>query len=132
MSAHLAHVRHGFGAVRPYVHGHLSLWDLVREAFGAVEIERHAFGPVSFHIEARIGDAVVVLETGDPPHPSATPGSIYVYVPDADVAYARALALGATSIAPPTDKPYLERQAGVRDAFGNTWWISTYTGKAAP
>jgi hypothetical protein len=39
--AHLNYVRHGFGAARPYVHGHLALWDLVKDAFGAVELERH-------------------------------------------------------------------------------------------
>jgi PhnB protein len=32
------------------------------------------------------------------------------------------------SIAAPEDKPYQERQAGVRDSFGNVWWISTYRG----
>lgn len=128
MTDSLSHVRHGVGAVRPYVHGHLSLWDLVRGAFGAVELERHEFSPTSFHIEARIGDSVIVLEIGDPPSPEATAGSIYVYVADVDAAYRRALAAGATSIASPQDKPYKERQAGVRDSFGNTWWIATYRG----
>jgi hypothetical protein len=33
----------------------------------------HEFGPKSFHIEAQIGDSVIVLETGDPPHPEGTP-----------------------------------------------------------
>ncbi len=128
MIERLKHVRHGIGSVRPYVHGPLSLWELVRDAFGAVELERHEFGPESFHIEARIGDSVIVLETGDPPHPEGTPGSIYVYVADVDSAYKRALERGATSIAAPQDKPYQERQAGVRDSFGNVWWISTYIG----
>lgn len=128
MKESLAHVRHGIGAVRPYVHGHLALWELVRDAFRAVELERHAFTPTSLHIEARIGDSVIVLETGDSPHPGATVGSIYVYVPDVDAAYRRALEAGATSIAEPQDKPYQERQAGVRDSFGNIWWISTYRG----
>ncbi len=40
----------------------------------------------------------------------------------------RALELGATSVDAPADKPYQERNAGVRDSFGNIWWISTYTG----
>lgn len=122
----LGYVRHGFGAVRPYVHGPLALWDLVRDAFGAAEVERHEFGPESFHIEARIADSIVVLELGDPPHPTGIPGSIYVYVPDVDTAYARALGHGATPVQAPQDKPYQERNAGVRDAFGNVWWISTY------
>ena len=40
MNTALEYVRHGIGSVRPYVHGHLQLWDLVRDAFGAVELER--------------------------------------------------------------------------------------------
>jgi len=122
----MKHVRHGFGSVRPCVHGYLDLWDLVRHAFGAIEIERHEMGPKSYHIEARMGDSMIVLETGDLPNPEGTPGSIYVYVPDVDDAYRRALEAGAVSIAAPEDKPYDERSSGVRDSFGNTWWISTY------
>jgi PhnB protein len=122
------YVRHGFGAVRPYVHGHLDLWELVQDAFGAVEIERHEFSATSFHLEARIEDAVLALELGDPPHPEGKPGSIYVYVEDADAAYDRAVGHGAKSIQSPTDKPYGERQAAVRDSYGNTWWIATYRG----
>lgn len=128
MTEQLSHVRHGFGSVSPYVHGHPGMWDLVKGAFGAVEIERHEFSPTSFHIEARIGDSAIVLETGDPSHTTASPGSIYVYVPDVESAYRRALELGASSVAAPEDKPYQERQVGVRDSFGNMWWISTYTG----
>jgi PhnB protein len=124
----MKHVRHGFGTVRPYIHGHLDLWEFVKHAFGAVEIERHEFNEKSFHIEARIGDSVIVLETGDPPHPEAAPGSIYVYAADVDETYRRALERGATSIAAPEDKPYQERNCGVRDTFGNTWWIATYRG----
>lgn len=128
MTENLKHVRHGFGSVRPYVHGHLGLWDLVKDALGAVELERHQVGPKAFHIEAQIGDSMIVLETGDPPHPEGTQGSIYVYVPDVDGAYRRALERGGSSVAAPEDKPYQERQAGVRDSFGNMWWISTYRG----
>ena len=130
MTQSFRHVRHGIASVRPYVHGHLPLWDFVRDAFGDVEIERHEFGPKSFHIEAQIGDSVIVLETGDPPNPEGTAGSICVYVEDVDSAYHRALERGAQSIAEPVDKPYQERQAGVRDSFGNIWWISTYHGGA--
>jgi PhnB protein len=126
MTKSLSHVRHGAGSVRPYVHGHLGLWDMVKAAFDAVEIERHEFSANSFHIEAQIGDSMIALETGDPPHPEGAAGEIYVYVPDVDVAFRKALERGAVSIAEPEDKPYNERVAGVRDAFGNKWWISTY------
>lgn len=33
MNTALEYVRHGIGSVRPYVHGHLQLWDLVRDPF---------------------------------------------------------------------------------------------------
>jgi PhnB protein len=120
------HVRHGMGAARPYVYCALATWTLVREAFGAVEVERHVFGPQAMHVEARLGDSMLVLEASDPPDPRGFPGSVYVYVPDVDAAHRRAVELGAQSVAAPQDKPYQERQAAVRDSFGNVWWISTY------
>ncbi len=125
----LKHVRHGKSSVRPYVYGPLSLATLVKEAFGAVELEREQVRESSFHIEAQIGDSMIVLEVSDPPHASATRGSIYVYVPDVDAAYQRALENGAESVAAPADKPYQERSAGVKDGLGNIWWISTFTGR---
>lgn len=125
-TAGASYVRHGVGAVRPYLYGNLDLIEFVQEVFGAVELERFAFRPRSFHVEAAIGDSVVVLEVGDPPAAIAAPASIYVYVPDVDAAYGRALEAGAEEIAPPEDKPYHERAAGVKDSFGNTWWIATY------
>ena len=126
MTSQYPYVRHGIGTIRAYVHGHLELWDLVKNAFGAEEIERHEFSPTSFHIEARIGDSVIVLETGDPPAETGSPSSIYVYVPDVDAAYRRAIERGAISVAEPKEQPYQERNAGVKDRYGNTWWISTY------
>lgn len=123
------HIRHGFGSVRPYVHGPASLPAFVAEVFGAEELERHQLGPRSSHVEMRLGDAALVVEAGDlPTQIEPWLNSIYVYVPDVDAAYAAALRLGAESIAAPEDKPYQERQAGFRDAAGNTWWVATYTG----
>jgi PhnB protein len=118
-------VRHGKGTVRPYLYGNVDLIEFVEQVFGAVELERLAFGPSGLHVEEAIGDSVVVLEVGDPPPDMAAPASVYVYVSDVDAAYGRALEAGAEEIAPPVDKPYGERVAGVKDSFGNTWWIAT-------
>ncbi len=127
MTAHDAHVRHGTGAVRPYIWGPVELLGFVQQIFEAVELERHEFGPRSLHVEMQIGDSVLVIEAGElPPHVSAWVGAIYVYVKDVDAVYARALRLGAKPLAPPEDKPYRERQAGFVDMAGNTWWIATY------
>ena len=122
------HIRHGAGSVRPYLYGRLDMLELVKRAFGAVELERLETRNNGFHVEAKIGDSIVVMEACDPPHPSGKPASIYVYVEDVDAAYQRALEAGAISIAAPEDKPYQERAAGISDSFGNTWWIATYTG----
>lgn len=121
------HIRHGVGSVRPYLYGRLDTAELVKRAFGAVELERLPVGN-GFHVEAKIGDSMLVMELSDPPHPGGKPASIYVYVDDVDAAYNRALAAGATSIAAPEDKPYQERAAGIKDSFGNVWYIATYTG----
>jgi PhnB protein len=127
MSTATKHIRHGVGSVRPYLYGRLDLLELVKRAFGAVELERLEVGD-GFHVEAKIGDSMIVMEVSDPPHPHGTVASVYVYVDDVDASYNRALAAGAKSVAAPEDKPYHERAAGIKDSFGNTWWIATYTG----
>ena len=124
------YIRHGLGAARPYLYGNLDLPEFVKRVFGAVELERVG-DDKGFHVESQIGDSVVVMETGEfPPSVTPTRASIYVYVEDVDAAYKRALEFGATSLAEPEDKPYDERGAGVKDTFGNTWWISTFKKRA--
>jgi PhnB protein len=123
MSEH--HIRHGLGAVRPYVYGYLDVIALMESAFDAEILEKLP-ALNGFHVEARVGDSVVVLEASDPPPQGGRPSSIYVYVPDVDAAFERAVASGAKKVSAPEDKPYDERAAGVSDRFGNIWWIATY------
>lgn len=121
------HVRHGRGAVRPYLFGDLGLPQFLCDVFGAEEVERHDMGPESAHVELAIGDSVVVVEAGRLPD-SATPtrASVYVYVPDVDAVFARAIEAGATPRSEPEDKHYSERGAAIEDRSGNTWYISTF------
>ena len=127
MSTEKKHIRHGVGVVRPFLYGLPDLPEFVKQVFSATELERNTV-PGGFHVEARIGDSVVVMAAMDPPYEAATRASIYVYVPDVDAAYKRAIEMGASSIGAPENKPYKERQCGIKDSFGNTWWIATYTG----
>lgn len=121
------YMRHGMGCVRPYLHGPVSLIEFVADVFGAEQVERHQLGPQSFHVEFRLDDSAFVIEAGElPATVEPWKNSVYVYVPDVDAAFAKAVELGAEVIAAPADKPYGERQAGFRDAGGNTWWIATY------
>jgi PhnB protein len=78
----------------------------VKEVFGAKEVQvyRDPDGRIR-HAELSIGDSVVMLaQSGEqwPPLPAA----IYVYVPDVDAAYQRALKTVVSSPRPPADQPY--------------------------
>ena len=53
------------------------------------------------------------------------PPLIYLYVPDADATYQRALSLGATSVREPKTETWGDRVGGVKDTSGDTWWIAT-------
>jgi len=76
------------------------------------------------YARVRIGDSV--LEMGDvAPGAAPMPGSLNVWTPDSDECYRRAIAAGAASLYAPTDKPYGDREAGVRDPWGNCWFIAT-------
>jgi PhnB protein len=121
------YISNGFGSVRPFVFGRLDLPDFVRQTFGAVELERNAL-PNGCHVQAQIGDSVVVLSATEPPWEKATVASIYVYVEDVDATYARAIAAGAKSLDAPAQRPFGERTAGVQDSFGNVWYLATRTG----
>ena len=123
------YVHNGIGTARAYVFGRLDLLDFAKKVFDAVELERNKL-PNGFHVQARIGDSVIVLSASEPPYSEATKASVYVYVADVDATYERALAAGATSIALPKDQPWRGRNAGVKDTFGNVWYIETYKGTA--
>jgi PhnB protein len=123
------HIRHGMGSVRPYLYGDLDLPNFTKYVFGAVEVERIEMGENSFHVEARIGDSVLVIEAGElPPDVAPWTSALHVYVPDVDAAYARAIERGAIPVAAPENKPYQERLGGFKDRTGNTWWVSTFLG----
>ncbi|MFC4779191.1 VOC family protein [Paenibacillus sp. GCM10023252] len=79
------------------------------------------------HAEVRIGDSIIEVSDAHDAYP-ARRNTLHVFVPDADACYERALAAGAVSVYEPADMPYGERSAGIEDAFGNHWYIATFTG----
>lgn len=52
------------------------------------------------------------------------PAGLFIYVHNADEIYQLALKNGAISIMEPSDQNY-GRAAGVKDNWGNTWWITS-------
>jgi PhnB protein len=57
---------------------------------------------------------------------------IHLYVEDVDATYRRALEAGATSVREPADQFYGDRSGGVKDRFGNQWWIATHVEDVPP
>jgi PhnB protein len=95
----------------------------LKAAFGATEVvcHRNPDGSV-MHAELAIGDSLIMLGQAGGQWVPLT-AALYLWVPDVDVTYARALASGATSESEPEDKPYGHRNAGVVDRNDVTWWI---------
>ncbi len=98
----------------------------LKRAFGAQEIGKYASpNGVVHHAEIRVGNSVVEMGEAHGKY-SPMPTMFYLYVPDCDAVYRRALAAGATSISEPSDQPYGDRTAAVKDTFGNQWYIATH------
>lgn len=119
-------VPEGFGTVTPYVFvddAH-AFGAFLENAFGGQETVRSETpdGRVA-NLQVRIGTVTMMMSDATPAFP-AMPTSFYVYVDNADDSMSRAIAAGATSIMDVADMTYGDRQGGVRDPFGNLWWIS--------
>jgi len=120
------YIQEGFTAVTPYIFGKIELIDFLTNAFAA-EVT-HPPTPDSaghFHAEAKIGGAHVLIGNGYFTNSSMSAG-IYLYVPDVDATYKKALSLGATSLRAPVNESWGDRVGGVKDNSGNTWWLATH------
>ena len=117
----------GYATVTPYlcVSDAAKLIKFLTQAFDAKLILKMD-GPDGriMHAEMTIGDSRIML--GQPAPGQETHAMIHLYMPDTDAIYKRALAAGATSVREPADQFYGDRSAGVRDEFGNQWYIATH------
>lgn len=127
-------VPEGYHTVTPYlvVKDGESMLTFMKQAFNAkeVHISRHADNRI-WHADVLIGDSHVMFAQGNEQHPAQT-ASVYTYVPNTDETYRRAIAAGATSIMEPADMFYGDRNAGVKDCCGNSWWIGTHIEDVPP
>ena len=96
----------------------------LKTAFDARENSCQRDGDRVMHAELQIGDSIVMLGESNEQW-KALPASLYLWVPDVDATYARALGAGATSQSAPENKPYGHRSAGVVDQNKITWWIAS-------
>lgn len=120
------YIREGFRTVTPYilVGGAAKFIDFMLEAFGAVEKGRVPMpsGKI-MHAEVKLGDSMIELSDGNEQY-EPSPVTIHLTVPDADAAYRHALRAGATSLYEPSNQFWGEHEGGVRDPFGNEWYIT--------
>lgn len=124
----------GYHTVTPYlvVKGANNLISFLKQAFDAKEEVRmdRENGEV-MHAEITIGDSRIMLsDASDQLAP--TIANIFLYMPDTDAYYKKAISAGGTSSMEPADQFYGDRMGGVKDQFGNTWWIATHVEDVTP
>lgn len=123
-----------YHTVTPYltVRGAARLLEFLKQAFQA----EPAFtmpGPdgTIMHAEVRIGDSMVMLGEANERWP-AMPAALYLYLPDCDAVYRRAIQAGGVSVMEPADQFFGDRHGAVRDASGNVWWLATHKEDVPP
>jgi PhnB protein len=121
----------GIRTVQPYLHlkDAAKMIPFAAAAFGAQELGTHKSpdGKI-LHSTLRIGNATFEIDEAHGEY-QPKPCHLHIYVPSTDDTYANALRAGATSLQAPYDAPYGDRAAGVKDPFGNSWYIATFLGE---
>jgi uncharacterized glyoxalase superfamily protein PhnB len=125
----------GYHTVTPYltVRGAPKVIEFLKQAFDAEfthEPTKRPDGSI-MHAEVRIGDSRVMIGEENE-MAKATTSSPYLYVPNVDSVYQRAVKAGGNSIMEPMDMFYGDRSGGVKDPSGNTWYIATHKEDVAP
>jgi PhnB protein len=104
----------------------------LKRAFGGQELAKYASPDgVVHHAQVRIDDSIVEMGEAHGPY-QPMPSMFYMYVPDCDAVYRRALAAGAKSLHELVDQPYGDRNGAVIDPLGNVWYIATHVKDVQP
>lgn len=104
---------------------------IIKDAAKFLEFMKNVFGAeegykamrdehIIMHGEVTVGDSMIMFADATEQF-LPRPAGMFIYVPDADTTYKKALDAGAKSIMSPADQPY-GRSCGISDPFGNDWW----------
>jgi PhnB protein len=137
MTASVKPVPEGFHTATPTL--------IVRNAADAIEFYKKVFDAEErmrmpspdgkiMHAELKIGDSIIFLSDEFPNMGGKSPqtlgghsGGVYLYVPDVDDVFQRAIAAGGKSSTPVTDMFWGDRHGNFTDPFGHSWGVSTHT-----
>ncbi len=73
------------------------------------------------HADVIIGDSLVMMSEGSEPRPAVA----FVYVPDVDDVYQRAVSRGCEPRLEPAVQTWGDRVGGFTDRWDNLWWVAT-------
>lgn len=124
----------GYHTITPFlvVKDAAAFMEFLKKALSAQEIYRtNSDDGTVMHAEMKIGDSMIMISEASEKFP-ARPGLFYLYVPDVDASYKQAIEAGAISEMEPALQFYGDRNAGVKDNFGNTWWLGTHVEDVSP
>ncbi|HJZ72685.1 MAG TPA: VOC family protein [Vicinamibacterales bacterium] len=106
--------------------------EFLNRAFDAVELTRSTSQDGRLlNASVRVANSVMMLndvfpEFGGEAYRSGRAVRLTVYVPDADAAWAKAVAAGCKVISPIRDQFWGDRYGEVEDPFGFVWAIATH------
>ncbi len=142
MNTQVKPIPDGMHSVTPHI--------VCADALAAIEFYKKAFGAIDagkllapngklIHGMIRIGDSAVMLaeETPEwgaisPNTLKGTPVTLHLYVDNADTAFERAVAAGATSVMPVADMFWGDRYGVLKDPFGHSWSIAHHVRDMSP
>ena len=116
----------GYQAVMPYliIEKAASFIEFTQKVFNAELLGKHMSGETAImHAEIKIGDSVIMFADSTEQY-LPMPAGLFIYVDNADEVYKSALDNGASAVTEMSDQSY-GRTGGVKDAFGNVWWITS-------
>jgi PhnB protein len=135
MAAQVKPVPDGYHTLTPYLvaDGADKVISFMKDAFGAKAVFEPMMRPDGkiMHAEFRIGDSVLMIADSSE-RAKATASMLYVYVPNVDTVYQKAIKAGATSVMEPANMFYGDRSGGVKDPAGNHWHIGTHVEDVSP
>jgi len=118
----------GYHTLTPYltVPDGEKMLSFLQEVFGAKMFERHNRPDGTLqHAELQLGDSKIMVGQANEKF-TPRPQTIYVYLPDVDTTFQRAIAAGAKSLMPVANQFYGDRSGGFEDHAGNWWWVATH------